>query len=136
MGRSNMTDEWFDQRAADIANQECDELLARLEARRRFQIEAERSAIDDGLVYKTVMNPPPRQAAMDDEFSREWNAWLQSHLEKFADVIGDEMGHARKQMRDEISTRIGALERRIDDLESRAADKTASVVALRGGRAS
>jgi hypothetical protein len=108
--------DWLDQHADQIANEECDALLARMEARRLV----EKSAPDSELVYKTTWTP---------EVSMDANEWLQENLAKFADIIGDEMGRSGKELRDEIVARIEALESRLAALETRG-----SIVPLRGNR--
>jgi hypothetical protein len=110
-------------------NAETDALLERLAARRQI----EKSA--SGLIYKRHDSPPLQEEAATDA-----NAWLQEHLERFADVLGAEMGRADKQLRDEIVSRLDELQSRLDDLESRVSDLEGNgadrtVVPLRGGHA-
>jgi hypothetical protein len=129
-------DDWRDEQAE---NEACDALLERL-AQRRFLIEAESSAMDDGLVYKAVMNPPSRETAtMDDESSRQWTAWAKRVArEEFAKMEADLIADL-DAYHDVLQTKIDALSARITQLQMELAAASAdnksassSVIALRG----
>jgi hypothetical protein len=109
-----------------IANEECDELLARLKAQR-----TERRGFDSGLVYRTTMTPPrvlppDSEATVDDD---QWNSWAQA-------IAHAEATKASNQLVDDLDAFNAVLQKRIADLEARIAvleraDKSAPVIPLR-----
>jgi hypothetical protein len=114
--------------AERLADQECDELLARMEARRLV----EKSVSDSQLVYKTAWTPSPvmgeshTDRAMDEESSRAWTKWVQEMAIKLDNDLIDDLD----KYHDALEQRIAELEARIAALEG----KDASVIPFGGGR--
>jgi hypothetical protein len=113
---------WLEEQ---IANQECDELLARLEERRLV----EKSASDEGLIYKVNENALVREAKpMDDQSQREWNDWARR-------IAQEEATKASNQLVDDLDAHHEALHKRIADLEARIASlEEGKVIPFGGGR--
>jgi hypothetical protein len=107
-------------------NQECDALLAHLEARRQV----EKAASDSELVYKVREDSlqPKQEAQMDEQRQREWNEWATLIARVEATKISNELVEELDEYHDAIQKRIAALEARVAALED------ANVVPFGGGR--
>jgi hypothetical protein len=134
-------------------NEETDALLVRLAERRRADdlSTMNKSNPHADLVFKVTedsllshrvgVHHTEKASAMDDESARQWNEWLQEHLARFADTIGDEVGRSKRQLRDEISARLDEIENRLSDIEVRIISelegnsKSAVIPLQRGGHA-
>jgi hypothetical protein len=110
--------EWLDQREELVANQECDELLARLEARRLV----EKAVADNELVYKVREDSLVREASMDDASAREWDLWARKIARIEAVKLDNGLIDDLDKFHDELKQRIADLEARIAMLEGGKAD--------------
>jgi hypothetical protein len=140
-------------KAEQMANEERNDLLARLAQRR---VEKSAAAADDGLIYRTTLTPrrrvpePEATTTMDAESSKAWNEWcsaiarsialseatkvwneLVDDLDKIFDQRDKQAVGLQAQI-DELQTRLADLEARVSDLEGGGADKAAAVIPLRG----
>jgi uncharacterized protein YPO0396 len=109
-------------KAEQIANEECDEPLARMEAR----CQVERAAPDDGLIFKRTDNafiprPQPQAQTMDDESSRQWNDWAQKIAEAEAIKVSNQLVGDLDQFHASMEAKIAELKAKIADLEARLA---------------
>jgi hypothetical protein len=126
--------------ADDAMRAECERDDARLEKLMRRQVNK------SDLIFKTredslIPEPQPRSMAKSEQ--QAWNSWLQSHLETFADDVGDVMGRAIKRQGDDLRARLDDLETRVGEIEDRlgeletwrgANEKIAPFIPLRGKR--
>jgi hypothetical protein len=104
-------------RAMDLANQEADELIARM-ARRREQARATDSATDSGatdLIYKTFEPQPQADDGWQEWFARSFDDRMNRYLE----IIGDETRQAIRKQADDVAARLDEIESRLDEIETR-----------------